>query len=267
MKSYGIINQSVKDISPIAENIRRKGFAVLEQVIDVHTCKTWSEGLEKVYQKQLNDFGIENLISIKEENIVRMPFLEDWQFNELFMYPKVIEIVRELLGDNFQLHLQNAVLNRPNKEHHQSSWHRDLPYQNWTSSEPLGINAFFCLTDFNSKTGATSLLPFSHKMDSIPSESYFLENKVQIEAKAGSILFFDSMLFHCAEYNASNHTRVGVNNMFVRPFISQQIDIVKAVKNSLIEPTENQKKVLGFHYSLATNVKEYRHRRLMKQQS
>jgi hypothetical protein len=47
------------------------------------------------------------------------------------------------------LHLQNGIINMPNEEHHQSSWHRDLPYQNWTSSEPLACNVFYCLDNFN----------------------------------------------------------------------------------------------------------------------
>ena len=87
----------------------------------------------------------------------------------------------------------------------------------------MAFNAFYCLSDFTETNGATFILPFSHNLDYFPSEKYVLENAVQLIAKKGSVIFFNSMVFHKAGINYSDQTRYGLNNMFVVPILKQQI--------------------------------------------
>lgn len=47
-------------------------------------------------------------------------------------------------------------------------------------------------------------------------------NQHQIICPAGSLVFFDSMLFHRAGNNETKSPRIGLNYNFVRPFIKQQ---------------------------------------------
>ena len=121
------------------------------------------------------------------------------------------------------INLQNAIINKPNEEHHQSSWHRDLPYQDWIISKPLAVNAFYCMSDFTSQNGATFLLPFSQKIEKFPSKRYVEENQIQMIAPKGSVVLFDSMVFHRASFNSTSNVRYGINNMFVVPILKQQI--------------------------------------------
>ena len=50
-----------------------------------------------------------------------------------------------------------------------------------------------------------------------------------VEAKAGSIIVFDSMLYHRGGRNTSGRPRLGINHIFVLPFIKQQIDLPSAL--------------------------------------
>ena len=165
-----------------------------------------------------------------------------------------------MLGENFQLHLQNAIINKPNREHHQSSWHRDLPYQDWVISKPLAFNAFYCLTDFTEENGSTVVLPFSHKTDHFPSEGFVKENEVKVIAKAGSVIFFDSMLYHRASYNASDAIRFGVNHLFVVPILKQQVDISNSF-SSEEELSEEEKMILGIKFAVPSSVVDFREKR------
>ncbi|MBY0435243.1 MAG: phytanoyl-CoA dioxygenase family protein [Cyclobacteriaceae bacterium] len=182
------------------------------------------------------------------------------------MNPLVIDLAKRLLGQNLQLHLQNGIINPPDNYHHQAAWHRDLPYQDWVISKPLAINAFYCLTDFTNTNGATFVLPYSHRSDFFPSEKFVIENELQIIAPKGSVIFFDSMLFHRAGYNTSSDVRIGVNNMFVSPIIKQQINIPQAIleKYHIDELSDEEQLILGFKFQLANNVVEYRKRRTNK---
>jgi len=264
MKSYGITNQIEfsNKIDFHVENIKIKGFSIEKNVLDSTFCDKLNQKLETIYQRQEEEFGKENLAALDELDMVRMPFLEDELFFELFTNELSLELAERILGKAFQLHLQNGVINRPQKEHHQTSWHRDLPYQDWTSSKSLGFNAFYCLTDFTITNGATFVLPYSHRLDYFPSSEFVKENQIQITAPKGSVLFFDSMLYHRAGINSSDAVRYGINTMFVVPIIKQQVDIASQFEGKSLSP--KLKELLGVTYQVPTNVKDFRERRLNK---
>jgi ectoine hydroxylase-related dioxygenase (phytanoyl-CoA dioxygenase family) len=262
MKSYGITS-SVKNMSEVErhiENISLKGFSIKKNVLTSEECKNYIKIINAVYQKQEQEFGKEKLKKIDELDMARMPFLYDKRLSDLYMNPFVLELTQKILGKNFQLHLQNSIINKPQLEHHQTSWHRDLPYQDWVISKPLAFNAFYCLTDFTETNGSTVVLPFSHKIDHFPSEEYVKENEVKVIAKAGSVIFFDSMLYHRASNNESDSTRFGVNHLFVVPIIKQQVDIVRSIE-FINELSPIEKKILGFDYEIPNSVLDFRNKR------
>lgn len=264
MKNYGITNKTnlLTDLEYHIENIRIKGYSIQSNLIDNETCDLFAKKLETIYSNQEIDFGKDNLAKINELDICRMPFMFDNSFTQFFMNPLVLELTSKLIGENIQLHLQNGIINRPKNEHHQTSWHRDLPYQDWVISKPLAFNAFYCLSDFTETNGATFILPFSHNLDYFPSEKYVLENAVQLIAKKGSVIFFNSMVFHKAGINYSDQTRYGLNNMFVVPILKQQIMTSRSIKES--DFSEEVVNILGHRFDVPESVTEFRNKRLKK---
>ena len=262
MKTYGVTNLALiqSEIDKHIENISIKGYSIKKDVLTQMQCEKYSNLLDEIYMKQEIEFGKEKLAKIHELDIVRMPFLYDRNFSELFLNPFVLELTSAAIGKNFQLHLQNAIINKPNQDHHQISWHRDLPYQDWVISRPLAINAFYCLTDFTEENGSTVILPFSHKIDHFPSKGYVHENEVKVLAKAGSVIFFDSMLYHRASYNSGDIIRYGVNHLFVVPILKQQIDIPLFFSNDQ-ELSEQEKIILGIKYEVPSSVYDFREKR------
>jgi ectoine hydroxylase-related dioxygenase (phytanoyl-CoA dioxygenase family) len=266
MKQYGI--SSFKDVSenniaPHLESIKRKGFTVLKGILSLDECDKYSKELEKVYEKQEISFGKENLEKIQELDVARMPFAYDKSFLGLITEEKALELVREILGENFILQLQNGVINRNNKEHHQSSWHRDIPYQEYTTSDPISVNVFYCLSPFNNETGGTYFLPYSHLFSKAPSLTFFKENMLQPNLNAGDVIVFDSWVYHKAGYNSSDIVRYGINHVFTLPILKQQIDIPKMLGENY---TDNQllNKILGYTFDVKESVEAYRNNRLSK---
>jgi ectoine hydroxylase-related dioxygenase (phytanoyl-CoA dioxygenase family) len=129
------------------------------------------------------------------------------------------------------LSVQNANISKPNCKHAQSAWHRDLPYQNFTTSKPLAINFLVVVDDFTHENGGVVVLPFSHRMEDLPSQAYLVKHSVVITAKAGDVIVFDSMLMHRTGVNLSNQDRISFNHMYTRPFIKQQYDYADLMKN------------------------------------
>jgi len=259
MKSYGITkssNISSKD-DEIIEELRLNGYSIIENYLNKEECEELTLKLEKVYTEQENSFGKENLIEIQELNTCRMPFLYDVYFAGILSDSWVVDLFEGYIDGKLILHLQNGIINRPKKEHHQTSWHRDLPYQNYITSEPIGLNAFYCLTDFNKGNGGTILLPYSHKIESFPSNSYVEKHAIQLDVPAGSLLLFDSFVYHKAGNNTSEEVRYGLNHLYVRPLLKQQVDICRVIED-WSKFTIKQQEILGRNFAVPKNVDDFR---------
>jgi len=266
MKSYGI-NRSVSLTGKEEfhlEEFYYLGYTIIENVISEEELIFLRTELDNIYKIQEKEIGEENLRLINEENLVRIPLAYSELFVKLASRKDMMVYVEKILGNFFILHLQNGIINMPNEEHHQSSWHRDLPYQNWTSSEPLACNVYCCIDDFNNETGGTYVLPFSHQFNSTPSTYYIDKNAVQVVAPAGSVILFNSMIFHKAGYNKSkDKIRRGINQMYVKPIISQQIDLPEFL-NGKYADDEFLSMLLGYKTQLAKNVSEFRSLRIQR---
>ncbi|MEY2633785.1 MAG: hypothetical protein RIR00_2439, partial [Pseudomonadota bacterium] len=164
---YGHIQQTAVSnrVEEHAEEIRVKGFTVIPNVIEEKDLDGWREKIDRIYAVQEQDYGYEALKSIQELDVCRAPMLYDFSFSRLASSPAITSVVKLLLGDWFILNLQNSIINRSNLVHHQSSWHRDLPYQNWVISKPIAINALIAVDAFSAVTGGTQVVPFTHKQE------------------------------------------------------------------------------------------------------
>lgn len=234
------------------------GYTLIENVITPEEASEIVTKLEETWkvqeQETLDKFDISK---IAENNIVRAPFAYDDIFYKTLNNPKIIPFIKEILGSYFILSQQNGVMVEPNLTHSQNKWHRDFPNMHYVSDSPLAVNAFFCLTDFTFETGATQLLPHSHKISYIPSEDYFEKHGVSIEAKAGSVFLFNTMLFHRTGINISQEKRVGLNHLYTKYLFKQQIDIPALLKFKTPEdPFLNM--LMGFDSLVPTSVIDYR---------
>ncbi|MHA2344481.1 MAG: phytanoyl-CoA dioxygenase family protein [Candidatus Hodarchaeales archaeon] len=231
------------------------GFQIFENVLTEEEIKFYKERLSKVYDQQIDEFGLDNLSLINEENMVRSPFLYDSSFINIFYNDFVSNLVTSILGKFAILSLQNGIVLRSNTEHHQSFFHRDLIYQNFTTSKPISINIYYCLDDYDINNGGTTFMIGSHKKE------YFINEGEQItpKIKSGSVILFDSMLFHKAGSNTSSRDRFGINNMFTLPFVKQQINY-----SNILKPTNDKKlnQFLGFKSREFFDVKDFRNYRL-----
>jgi len=261
--SYGAIDQTIAedDISVYVEEISLKGFTVIKGLFTEQDLKKWRHKIDSVYMQQEDDFGRDELISIQELDVCRAPIVYDFDFINLAVHPTVLEVVKRFLGDWYILNLQNAVINRPNKIHHQSSWHRDLPYQNYIISNPLAINALIAIDEFSPETGGTRLVPFTHKTEILPSDHYIDTHQITASVPAGSVIMFDSMLFHKAGENTSDIIRRSVNHLYTTPMIKQQYDFSKAFHDKKSELSPFLERLLGFSSQVCLDDKDWRRAR------
>ncbi|GAB4199127.1 MAG: phytanoyl-CoA dioxygenase family protein [Bacteroidia bacterium] len=266
IKQYGIseIKTHLTETEMHVENVALKGYTILKNVLSTDECKYYAQKSEEIYKIQADEFGLDNLKRINEENVVRCPLYYDEKFVKLIVEDKVHSVLKSLFNNSaYILHLQNVIINRPNYEHHQTSWHRDIPYQEYTTSKPVAINVFYCLSPFNEETGATKILPYSHLLEKFPSVNFAEENSIYVEANPGDVVIFNSWLYHRASPNVSKIVRYGINHVFTLPVFKQQIDLPALFKGKY-EEDGVLSMLLGYRFNVPQSVSDYRTQKLKK---
>jgi ectoine hydroxylase-related dioxygenase (phytanoyl-CoA dioxygenase family) len=69
------------------------------------------------------------------------------------------------------------------------------------------------------------------------------------------------MVFHRAGRNTSDLVRIGINNVFVKPILAQQIDLPKFLNGRYADDPELSL-LLGYRFEAPTSVDNYRAKRL-----
>ena len=256
--AYGIAHRDApQDVAEeIAAQVRRLGYAKVGSGLDADALAALSDAFERVRSGYVELWGEDRLRAANEFHTVRALCTHgEAGFLDLAMRAPLHAVVSRLIDGTYVLTQQNGIINPPGEGYNQGSWHRDLPYQHFTSSTPLAINALFCLDDFTLENGSTFVIPASHKAGPFPSEEYRKSHALQVEAAAGEFILLDCMTFHSGGANRSDRGRRAVNHVFGIPHLQQQIDLPNAM-----DPTglsEAARSLLGFGTRGAASVEAY----------
>lgn len=134
--------------------------------------------------------------------------------------------------------------------------HRDI--RSYSGELPLLLNTLFMLDNFTAQNGSTYLMPGSHRLAEKPSEEVFEKAKVQAIANAGSLLVFDSNLWHRGGDNSSEHSRRSVTPMFCKPYVKQQYDYSRFLGyDKVVNMSHFRKQILGYYARLPENLDQW----------
>lgn len=260
---YGVVERTRAgdDLAQHAERIRLVGYTVVSSGMSGVEVEQLGARLDEVLARQAEEFGgMDRLDRIGEAFTARCPLAYDDAFLALATNTRLLGVCRQLLGDYVLLMQQNGVINPPRQPHTQVAYHRDLPYQHFVSSRPLAVSALFCIDPFRPDTGATTVLPASHRMEAFPSADVAAVLDTAVEAAPGDYIVFDSMLYHRAGHNRSDRPRRAVNQVFSVPVIAQQISIPRALGGRHADdPTVAR--LLGYEVDPPGSVVAWRERR------
>lgn len=224
--SQGVNEAAAGALSPLLEEIAVRGFAAVPALLAHPLVDRLSGLMDEVYERQCAEVGGEAaLAGMNDADLVRCMLAYSDDYLELATHPTLTALARAVLGENVVLLMQNGVINRPDRRQFQTNWHRDLNYQHWVCSRPIALSALVCLEDFNPDTGGTAFLPGSHLVEQFPSEAIVAKSEETPVLPRGSVIVFNSMVFHRAGINRSGRIRRAVNHVIGAPILAQQVDI------------------------------------------
>lgn len=160
------------------------------------------------------------------------------------------EVFRHALGAPYILNSLGGALLSKGHPSYANRIHRDVrSFQD----KPLVLNTLVMLDDFTTENGATWMGTASRIK---PGDQFFYENAVQATGRAGSVLVFDSNLWHAGGENRTETLRRSITPMFCKPWVKPQFDYCR----TLGDPSglsEYQRQVIGYHARIPATLSEW----------
>ncbi len=241
-------------------DLRYRGFSVVTGALDSETIERTREALYSVKDAIEAGIGTERLQRAGELGVLRIPQRHDAHFLRLLEIPEMLAIVDATVSETAILHLQNGFILPPAGPNaprvFQTSFHRDFP--RCLNGYLASLNVLIAVDEFTAENGGTLVVPGTHQHADAPDQDYMEETAIAVECPAGSLVAFDSTLWHAAGINRSGRDRLAINHQFTRSFLKQQVDYVRALGDELVQAQPDRtQQLLGWYTRVVTSLDEY----------
>jgi ectoine hydroxylase-related dioxygenase (phytanoyl-CoA dioxygenase family) len=242
-------------------SVRADGFAVVWPVLPPAMLDETRERMYRVRDRIVAEVGQDRLERAGELGVLRLMMQYDAHFLQFLELPEVLAMVDATVSSTAVMHLQNGLIlpSRPpaeQREVFQTRYHQDFPRV--LNGYLVSINLFFAIDRFTRENGATWVVPRSHQHPDAPATAACETRAFPIECPAGSMIVFDSTLWHAAGENTSGRDRLAINHQFTRSWIKQQVDYVRALGDAVVEAqTPRTQQLLGWYTRVVTSLNEY----------
>lgn len=243
------------------EAVRCAGCAVVTDVLDEAFLSETRPAMYRARAAIVADVGTERLERAGEVGVLRLMLKYEPHFFRFLEIPELLQIVDRTVSDTAILHLQNGFIlpsfdpaSMPDV--FQMRFHQDFPRV--LDGYLASINVLFPIDAFSAENGATVVCPGTHHRQPAPRPEYLRASAVPAVCPAGSMLVFDSTLWHAAGVNSSGADRLAINHQFTRSYIKQQIDYVRALGDPVVEAQRPRtQQLLGWYTRVVTSLDEY----------
>ncbi|MGE8297950.1 MAG: phytanoyl-CoA dioxygenase family protein [Sphingobacterium paramultivorum] len=250
-----IFNYSGATISDFENAIDQFGWVIYENALNEELITQIINDLEPAYL-QRREIQTQNGIETNMEGTLHH-LLECDNFSLHFLEQMFCDKeIRFFLGGNYILNGFSAVINMKNDRPYVQNIHRDL--RSFTGNMKMMIQMIVLLDHFTEENGATYLLSGSHKEDIKPSEEYFYKYADRAITKKGSIILFDSNLWHAAGKNYTENARKVLTLSFTKPFFKPMFDFPRYLGYEFGESlSESLRQVVGYNARIPSDLYEF----------
>lgn len=248
-------------VGMVSDSVQATGYACVHSAFAGQELELIRAAMYDAQVRIQAEVGLDKLQAAGEFGVLRCMM----KFNPLFMgvlsHPMLTAVVDALLGNTAILHLQNGFIlpSFPAHEmpsHFQSRYHRDFP--RYLNGYLASVNILLAVDAFDSENGATRLVPGSHQKPVAPTEEYMAQSGVSVLCPAGSLIVFDSTLWHASGLNTSGKDRLAINHQYTRSFIKPQMDYVRVLgEGAIAAQPERVQQLLGYYSRPPASLEEY----------
>jgi ectoine hydroxylase-related dioxygenase (phytanoyl-CoA dioxygenase family) len=159
-------------------------------------------------------------------------------------------------GGRYILNSFGGAINTRGRSSYAQRIHRDI--RSYSGDMPLLLNTLVMLDAFQPENGATYMLSGSHRAAEKPSEEDFYAGAERAVGPVGSVLIFNSNVWHAGGDNKTDQTRRSVTPMYSRPFIKPQFDYPRVLGyDAGPSLTPYTRQVVGYNARVPANLDEW----------
>ena len=159
-------------------------------------------------------------------------------------------------GGRYILNSFGGAINTRGRTSYAQRVHRDI--RSFSGDMPLLLNTLVMLDEFTADNGATYMLGGSHQRAEKPSDEDFYRGAQRAVGPAGSVLVFNSNVWHAGGDNTTDRARRSVTPMYCRPFIKQQYDYPRALGYDRGDSlSAHARQVLGYNARVPASLDEW----------
>jgi ectoine hydroxylase-related dioxygenase (phytanoyl-CoA dioxygenase family) len=249
-------------LDDVTESLRFTGYAIVENVLPPALVERTHAAMYGVRERILAEVGTERLERAGELGVLRLMFRFDPLFFSFLEIPQLLAVVDRTVSETAVLHLQNGFIlpplpeGAPPPDLFQLRFHQDFPRV--LNGYLASVNVMFAIDPFTEVNGATLLVPGTQQKLPPPDPAYLRAHAVAAECPKGSMVVFDSTLWHAAGMNRAGSDRLSINHQFTRSYLKQQIDYVRALGPEGVErQAPRTQQLLGGYTRVVTSLDEY----------
>ncbi len=193
------------------------GFCVIEEVIPAACCEEVEARVLEAARRQCRPGTAPENVSFCAGIINH-----EQSFAPYLAEPRLLQIVTSLLGHDVRVSFTSAIVNEPGNA--RGDWHADWPFNQRNAGHvpapypdaTMHLTTLWMLSPFTADNGGTLVVPGSHRSSTNPTARMGVEPardlsaQMQVMGPAGSVLVFDSRLWHATAPNQSSVPRVAL---------------------------------------------------------
>jgi hypothetical protein len=183
--------------------------------------------------------------------------MDDPCYVELLAELSTLEpVFKRYFEGNFVLNSYGGVINERDSRSYVQNVHRDIRFG--SDSRRFMVNALVMLDDFTLANGATHILSHSQNLQQQPTDEHFYAQASRATGERGSVLLFDSRMWHATGRNTTDAPRRALTLTFTSPFFKPQLDYARLFGYSNLDRCNAwMRQVLGFNARVPESLDEF----------
>ena len=221
------------------------GFLRLENLMTSEEVEAFVHRLDELAEIEGDDAGKE---VHQEQGTIRLSNLIDKDpiFEKCVTSPRLLAAIRHVLGDEFKSSSLNSRAALP-------GYGRQGLHADWGGAVIPGdyfvCNSIWILSDFTRQNGATRVVPGSHRCgktvtDVMSDTNTDHPDQVQLIGEAGTVVVFNSHLWHGGMENETDVPRRAMHSYFCRRDQRQQLNQRKWLRKETIARLSLESRVI-----------------------
>ena len=222
------------------ESLDRNGYVNLGPLLDTDQLHQMRDRYDAAIEDEGKNAADKKGIGRIADTVVK-PMNRDGLLDPIFMHPRLLAVVRHVLGVHLKYIGSNYHCTMPGYGH--QGVHADFMWG--VKGEPQVVNAVWLIDDFTEENGATRVVPGTHRSGIHPAGDLVngkprdlnapVEGEVKVTGSAGSCFVYNAHLWHGGTQNCTGKLRRAQHAFFGRSTIPSSTDVPAVIDEQVHE--------------------------------